>query len=436
MFPKKGTIYIYEKQVSGHNLVIEVEETPDDISSMHVFSESHSTTSQAIKSPTSQTTNKIKLSTPTKDRTDRYKDKKNQIHQKMASRNASYGAKQQTISNIKPVQPNIPKLNSFSRIKKQANPYVKNPTPLAKPKLEPILKTETKPIPEEKPDLEPVRKLIKELSEKPINDAKDMASVNSPTNTDSDLIPPQAKNKPKVKSQKLEVNKNPKTAKTPWSKTIGLGMIVLSFIGMALTQIPKIALETSYKTKQVKKDINDVVKPVKPIPPAAPVMFDPMVSPDGQPITPINTEFSIIIPKIGVNASVIPFVNPVKTADYNEALKRGVAHASTSFTPDQNGTSYLFSHSTNYEWFIDDYNAIFYLVKDLEPGDLIVVYYKNIRYTYEMKQSRVVKPNKISYLVPEEGRKSLILQTCWPPGSVAERLLLFADLIEEYDGQT
>ncbi len=92
---------------------------------------------------------------------------------------------------------------------------------------------------------------------------------------------------------------------------------------------------------------------------------------------------------------------------------------------------YLFSHSTNYDWFVKDLNAVFYLLKNLTDGDLIVIYYKGRQYTYKLREKRVVKPTDVSYLIPQKGTRTLILQTCWPPGSTTERLLLFADLVEE-----
>ncbi len=221
-----------------------------------------------------------------------------------------------------------------------------------------------------------------------------------------------------------------------WGRAGGFLLVLLSLGGMSLPLIQKVRLEAGYLAKETQDAVTMLISPPKTLPPAAPVIFNPLVGPDGKTITPLNTDFGIIIPKIGVNAVVIPNVNPAKLNEYNKALSEGVAHASTSFTPDQKGTVYLFSHSTNYQWFVNKLNAVFYLVKNLEAGDQIVLFYKGVRYTYVLREKRIVKPSSITYLVPETDKKSLILQTCWPPGSVAERLLLFADLINEADGQT
>jgi len=217
----------------------------------------------------------------------------------------------------------------------------------------------------------------------------------------------------------------------PVSQFLGLMFLALGIGGILGPMVPSLRMETNYLLSRIKASRSDILAAqAPPLPKSAPVVFEPLVDEAGAPITPVNTDFSLVIPKIGVNAAVIANVDPAKPAEYKEALLQGVAHASTSFTPDQNGTVYLFSHSTNYEWFVKDLNAIFYLVKNLEKGDSIVLFYQGKRYTYRLTDKKVVKPSNVSYLVPTAGKKSLILQTCWPPGSVAERLLIFADLVE------
>ncbi|OGG08937.1 hypothetical protein A2154_02695 [Candidatus Gottesmanbacteria bacterium RBG_16_43_7] len=226
-------------------------------------------------------------------------------------------------------------------------------------------------------------------------------------------------------------NQSQTKANTSWSRRLGLILIALALGGIIGPFTPQARLETAFFGSRAKKAVIDAINPPAVLPPSAPLSFDPLVAPDGAKITPINTDFSLIIPKIGVNSEVVEGVNPADPTEYNDRLKTAVAHASTSYTPDEKGTVYLFSHSTNYQWFVRDLNAVFYMVKDLVPGDTIVIFYHGARYTYEVKEKRVVRPNQVSYLVPDDERKTLILQTCWPPGSIAERLLVFADLIEE-----
>lgn len=220
-----------------------------------------------------------------------------------------------------------------------------------------------------------------------------------------------------------------------WMRMSGMLLIALSLGGMVGPFIPTIRLESGYYISQAHHAFAAQKDPVNSLPPSAPVVFNPLLTPDGGSIDPVNREFSLIIPKIGVNAGVIPAVNPASPGEYLEALQKGVAHASTSFFPDEDGTVYLFSHSTNYDWFVKDLNAVFYLLKNLQTNDTIAIYYKGKQYLYRLTDKRIVKPTEISYLVPQSGKKRLILQTCWPPGSTTERLLLFADLISEQPSQ-
>lgn len=216
-----------------------------------------------------------------------------------------------------------------------------------------------------------------------------------------------------------------------FTHTIGLMILAVSLGGIVGPFIPTLRLETSYAISQALGSLHARAAEAKPLPKSVPVVFNPLLAADGSVITPVNQDFSLVIPKIGVNAPVIAGVNPASSTQYNPALLQGVAQASTSMLPDQNGTVYLFSHSTNYDWFVKDLNAVFYLIKNLQEGDLITLIYKGNEYTYRLRETRVVSPSEVSYLVPQVGQKNLILQTCWPPGSTTQRLLLFADFVQE-----
>jgi len=225
------------------------------------------------------------------------------------------------------------------------------------------------------------------------------------------------------------------------SLSLGVVLMTLAFGGIISAFSPMLKAEAIYLIGTLKLTLTEQLKQTAlalspladpgtlPVPTPKPY-FNPLVAPDGTQIVPVDTDFSIIIPKIGVNAMVIPKVDPAKPAVYNSALKKGVAHAATSFFPNEQGTVYLFSHSTNYEWFVRDLNAIFYLVKNLEADDLIVLIYQGNRYTYKITDKKEASAREVSYLVPS-ARRNLILQTCWPPGTTFKRLLVFADLIDE-----
>jgi len=212
---------------------------------------------------------------------------------------------------------------------------------------------------------------------------------------------------------------------------LGMALLALGLGGTLGPLLPTLRLEAGYYTAQVKSKVQNEVASQPILPASVPVVFEPLTTPDGASIDPVNEEFALIVPKVGINAPVIANVDPANPEEYQAALSTAIAHASTSFFPDEDGTVYLFSHSTNYDWFVKDLNAVFYLLKNLEKDDLVVIMYKGTRYTYKITDKRVVSPKSSGYLYPNVGTHNLILQTCWPPGSTTERLLIFADLIEE-----
>lgn len=245
-------------------------------------------------------------------------------------------------------------------------------------------------------------------------------------------------NLPLIRAADYIVTTIPLTSKrrhwTQHSRVIGFVMIAFSLGGIFAPMSQQFRLEAGYHITKTQEALVKLIDPPRELPASVPKLFEPLIDNNGEIITPVDTEFSIIVPSVGINAPVIANVNPGKVADYTKALETGVAHAKTSYLPNEDGTVYLFSHSTNYDWFVKDLNAVFYLLKNIKKGDHIVLYYQGKRYTYLLTETKVVKPKDISYLVPVVGKRSLILQTCWPPGSVTERLLLFADLVNE-DGK-
>ena len=146
-----------------------------------------------------------------------------------------------------------------------------------------------------------------------------------------------------------------------------------------------------------------------------------------QILTPVDTSFSVVIPKIGANEKVTPNVNPADGGEYLEVLKHTVAHARGTSLPGLNGTTYLFAHSADNFWDVGRYNAVFYLLKDLQIGDDISVFFNDKRYNYTVYDKKIVDPSEVGYLAANIGQgERLILQTCWPPGTTWKRLLIFA----------
>lgn len=145
-----------------------------------------------------------------------------------------------------------------------------------------------------------------------------------------------------------------------------------------------------------------------------------------KPLIPVDTDFSIVVPKIAANAAVVGSVDPSNDQDYLPALQKGVAHAAGTALPGEGGLVYMFAHSTDYFYNVSSYNAVFYLLYKLEPGDEVNVFYKGIRYKYLVYDRKVVRPDEVQYLTGKTNHEELRLQTCWPLGTTLERLIVFA----------
>src|SRR3990170_4988289 len=143
-------------------------------------------------------------------------------------------------------------------------------------------------------------------------------------------------------------------------------------------------------------------------------------------LIPPDPNFSIIVEKIGAKAPVVANVNAADKTTYDAALKRGVAHALGTSFPGQPGVSYLFAHSTDTIFNVPRFNAVFYLLKDLEAGDKVVVFFNSKRYDYQVVESKVTEAEDVSYFTMKTEEQILVLQTCYPPGTTWKRLLVIA----------
>lgn len=201
---------------------------------------------------------------------------------------------------------------------------------------------------------------------------------------------------------------------------LGTVLILFSILGFLLTYGPIIKVELGYRLSRAQDES---------IPPKG--GFSELLGQSliGEPEGVPDPNFSLIIPKIHAKSRVIPNVDPADESEYYAALQSGVAHARGTYFPGGEGNIYLFAHSTDSPLNILRYNAVFYLLREVEVGDEAQVYFGGVKHRYTVTDKKIVEPTDISYLTPtnSEGRERLILQTCWPPGTTLKRLLVFAE---------
>lgn len=150
------------------------------------------------------------------------------------------------------------------------------------------------------------------------------------------------------------------------------------------------------------------------------------MSRDKGALTPPNTEFAIMIPKIGATAGIVQGVNPYNSVIYQRALTQGIAHAEGTGVPGGGKNIFLFAHSSEDLLTATRFNSVFYLLHHLESGDEIKIWYQDLEHKYLVTESKLVAPDDISYLTKQTDQETLTLMTCWPPGTTLKRLIVIA----------
>lgn len=145
-------------------------------------------------------------------------------------------------------------------------------------------------------------------------------------------------------------------------------------------------------------------------------------------VEPVSKDFGIVIEKIGVNAPIIGDVSVVDQRAYLAALQTGVAQAQGTAKPGQVGNSYLFAHSSLDFWNYGPYAGVFNLLRKLEVGDRIVVFYQGRRLDYYVTATEIVSGFNTEPLLRTFSTPHLTLQTCDPPGVALNRLIVTAEL--------
>ncbi len=228
--------------------------------------------------------------------------------------------------------------------------------------------------------------------------------------------------------------------KTFFIRTLGYFAIQVGLITLALIIEPVTGQELHYRWDNLLNRHYTVPRVVTSTSPAGqpltptdsgPSSFGNLMLGGSTVIVPVSTDFGIVIPKIDANAKVIANVDPSDEQAYTAALAQGVAQAKGTAFPGQKGNIYLFSHSTDAPWNVVRYNAIFYLLDKLEPGDEIIMFYKGRRYDYTVFDKRIVDPADTEYLTNSYDESVLTLQTCDPPGTLLHRLIVRAKLASD-----
>lgn len=208
------------------------------------------------------------------------------------------------------------------------------------------------------------------------------------------------------------------------ARGIGAGLIAFALLGVGFSLAPIVRSELAYwrldKNKAAHEQSIEKFMAMQTVDRVLAVQ-------DEAKSYGVNSYFSVVIPKIEAQATIQANVDPGNEKEYAVALERGVAHSKGTYFPGQGKLVYLFAHSTNSPFNAVRLNAVFYLLRKLEPNDEIIVYFADAKYVYRVREIVVTQADDVSWLTGDYGAETLILQTCTPPGTTWKRLLVIAE---------
>lgn len=148
-------------------------------------------------------------------------------------------------------------------------------------------------------------------------------------------------------------------------------------------------------------------------------------------------ENRIVIPKIWKNIPLVEVQNKtvqnVKELEdvFMKELVNWIVRYPWSARPGEVGNSFIFWHSSNFPWLEWRYNDVFALLDNVVFGDEIIAYYWQKKYTYKIKEKKVIKPGDISVLKRNNDISEISLMTCWPVWTTLNRMIVVWELVKE-----
>jgi LPXTG-site transpeptidase (sortase) family protein len=210
-----------------------------------------------------------------------------------------------------------------------------------------------------------------------------------------------------------------------WVEKAGIVLVTMSVIVFLLTFFPVVKEELKYQFFPKHKNATVVTRTEEN------QMAQAHQALAGDIINPVDEEFGIVIPALSANARVIGDIDWENAAAYQRALTRGVVHAKGTSHPGEPGNVFIFAHSGVDFYEAIRYNAEFYLLSKLTPGDLVYLFYQKQKYTYRVTGKKTVAPEEVGILTDNTAlERTLTLMTCTPAGTTFKRLIVTANQVD------
>lgn len=140
--------------------------------------------------------------------------------------------------------------------------------------------------------------------------------------------------------------------------------------------------------------------------------------------------FSISMPSLGIEDLTITHPEDAVSKDgVLSVLDQGVGHLFSY--PGGGGKIMVYGHSSGYPWDVSEFTKIFRRINELQPGDRVYVTYAGNLHIYEVSHEQTILAKNAGDAFKDDGSgEELILFTCWPPDSIAQRYLVHAVPVE------
>lgn len=130
------------------------------------------------------------------------------------------------------------------------------------------------------------------------------------------------------------------------------------------------------------------------------------------------------------NIKVTPNVNSYDEKIYNITLKSGLAHFKGTPLPGDGGNAFIYGHSSVSSFFNTNPNnpeVIFSKLDRTEIGTKVEIVKDGKKLYYTVRKKKLVEPNEVSILQPQNDKETVTLMTCWPLGIGSKRLVVIAE---------
>lgn len=176
---------------------------------------------------------------------------------------------------------------------------------------------------------------------------------------------------------------------------------------------------TTTPSQPVRPPVTQPTQPTRP----------PVTQPPANATVPnaSNKYFAISMPSLGIKDLTISHpTDPLTSKGLLAPLQAGVGHLFSY--PGKGGKILVYGHSSSYPWDVSSYTKIFRQINKLSVGDKVYVTYDGQLHVYQITTKQTVPAKDVSAY--RGTGEELILYTCWPPDSIAERYLVRAKPVE------